>query len=85
MENNTDNLRILKFPHEDPTPHINLDAIEIIEGLLERFKSGHSVALAVVEVMAEEDAGVATIYSKSNKYHQLCSGCARLATRIALD
>ena len=85
MENNTDNLHVLKFPSKNSQPYINSDAIEIIEGLLERFKSGQSVALAVVEVMAEEAKGVATIYSTSDRYHQLCSGCARLAARIALD
>lgn len=71
--------QIAKLP-----PYVNQDAVDLVEGLLERLKSGHSVAVGIAEVYAD-GATVATAYSKSNVYHPLCSGCARLAARIALD
>lgn len=71
-------------PTEQLAPYVNKDAVTLIEGLLDRLKSGHSVAVAIVEVYAAGDT-VATAYSMGDNYHKLCSGCARLATHIALD
>lgn len=71
-------------PTERPAPYVNADAVALVEGLLERLKSGHSVSVAMAEVYAEGGI-VATAYSAGDRYHQLCSGCARLAARIALD
>ncbi len=65
-------------------PYVNQEAVDLVEGLLERLKSGHSVAVGLVEVYADGST-VATAYSNSHTYHQMCSGCARLAARIALD
>lgn len=65
-------------------PTVNLDAIASVEGLLARLKSGEAVAAAFVEVSAQPGV-VGVYYSPSSDYHRLCSGCARLAARIALD
>lgn len=65
-------------------PYVNEDAVALVEGLLERLRSGHSIAVGLAEVYADGKT-VATAYSKSDVYHPLCSGCARLAARIALD
>lgn len=62
---------------------INDDAIELVSGVLERLRKGETIAVAVVEVLSA--GGVGTHYSKSDKYHQLNSGVARLAARLALD
>lgn len=61
----------------------NGDAIDLVEGLLERLKAGECVAVALVEV--KKDGCVATAYSHSDSYHFLCSGAARLAARLAID
>lgn len=67
------------------THTVNQDAIELVSGLLDRLKSGESVAVALVEVKADHNT-VATAYSKSDRaYHLMCSGCARLLTRISQD
>lgn len=62
---------------------VNDDAIELVEGLLERLRSGDALAVAIVEV--RRDREVATAYSASDQYHYLNSGAARLAARLALD
>ena len=62
---------------------VNEDAVQMIEGLLERLRSGEAVAVAVVEVM--KAGTVATAYSTSFSYHQLNSGAARLASRLASE
>lgn len=62
---------------------VNSDAVELVEGLLERLRSGEAVAVALVEV--QKGNVVATAFSKSMYYHQLNSGAARLAARLALD
>lgn len=62
---------------------VNADAIEIVEGLLERLKAGEVVAVAIVEVLRE--AGVANHYSQSNRYFELMAGVARLHARLAVD
>ncbi len=64
-------------------PPTNKDAIEMIEGLLERLKAGESVAVAFVEVF--RDRSVAHAWSDSASYHLLNSGAAGLAARIAMD
>lgn len=75
------NIRLLSRPL--PAPEINRCAIEMVEGLLERLRSGEAVAVALVEVKA--DGFVATGYSKSRHYHHLNSGAATLAHRLAGD
>ena len=60
----------------------NLDALEMIEGIASRIKSGETVAVGAVEVM--RDRGVATSYSNGS-YHLLNSGAARLASRLASE
>lgn len=66
-----------------PAPRApNHDAVQLVEGLLERVKSGRVQAAALVQV--EEDGGVGTAYSQSDCWHHhLCSGAARLALRVA--
>ena len=82
-------LKVLTFARPEPkAPEpapvtLNHKAIEIVEGLLDRLKSGQSVSAALVEVYA--DGSVATFYSSGDTYHRLNSGCATLAARIALD
>lgn len=75
--------KILQFRSVEAIPEINLDAIELLEGTLARLRRGESVAVALVEVFA--NGGVGTAYCKSNHYHQLNSGAARLAARLAVD
>ncbi len=67
----------------DRNATVNADAIELIEGTLERLKSGEVVAVAVVEVLRE--AGVANHYSQSDRYFELMAGVARLQARLAVD
>ncbi len=59
----------------------NRDAIELCEEVLARLKSGEAVAVALVEV--RRGGVVATAVSKSDVYHQLNSGAARLASSLA--
>lgn len=61
----------------------NQDAIELCEGVLERLRSGESVAFGFVEVLRGHR--VVTGWSKSEVYHLLNSGAARLANRIASE
>lgn len=61
--------------------NINDDAVHLIEDVLERLRRGESIAVAVVEVM--KAGNVATAYCKSQSYHHLNSGAARLAARLA--
>ncbi|MGE0751850.1 MAG: hypothetical protein AB7F39_06685 [Variibacter sp.] len=61
----------------------NMDAIKLAEEALHRLKSGRSCALAVV--LVDEDGCVTAAWSRSTSYHQLNSGAARLAARIALQ
>lgn len=62
---------------------INKNAIELVEEILVRLKSGESVAFGFVEVRKART--VATGYSdcKDGAYHLLNSGAARLAARLA--
>lgn len=65
---------------------INLEknevAVERLGEILERFKSGESLAFAIVEV--KRAGTVATQYVSDGKsYHELNSGAATLAHRIA--
>lgn len=64
-------------------PDRNDDAIQLVEGLLERLRSGEALAVAIVEV--QKGGNVATAFSKGLHYHALNSGAARLAARLALD
>lgn len=64
-------------------PTINQDAVQIAQDLLDGCLSGDIVALAAVAVHRGGD--VANAYSKSDRYHQLNSGVARLAARMAAD
>jgi hypothetical protein len=61
----------------------NEDAIALVEGLLERLRSGESVAVAFVEVF--RNRSVATAWCESESYHLLNSGAAGLAARLAMD
>lgn len=62
---------------------INSDAIELVEGTLERLKRGDVTSVAIVEV--RRGRSVAHRYSKSVDYHLLNSGAARLAACLATD
>lgn len=63
-----------------PRP-VNSDALAVVEEVLARVRAGEVTAVAIVEV---NPAGrVSTHWSGSDHYHQLNSGCARLAHRIA--
>ena len=62
---------------------VNQEAIEIVEDVLARLKSGESLAVAVVEIRQGRTVG--TAYSASDYYHELNSGAARLAARIAME
>lgn len=64
-------------------PERNEDAIQLVEGVLERLRSGEVLAVAVVEV--QKGGNVATAFSKATHYHALNSGAARLAAQLALD
>lgn len=62
---------------------VNTEAVDLIERMLERVRSGEVVAVALVEV--KRGGVVATAYSNSRTghYHGLNSGAARLAHRLA--
>lgn len=74
---------VFQIVKNEAAPAINEEAIELVEGVLERLKTGKSLAIAIVEVYSTNEVG--TAYSKSNKYHHLNSGAARLAARLAVD
>lgn len=65
--------------------YVNKTAIEAVELLLARLRSGESSAMAYVEI--SRGGIVSTVYSNSEEgcYHHLNSGCARLAQRIASE
>jgi hypothetical protein len=60
---------------------VNAEAVELVEQVLARLRSGHAVAVAFVEV--GRGGVVATGWCESNEYHRLNSGAARLANRLA--
>ena len=64
-----------------PAPLVDADAIERVEGLLERLRSGESVACAVVEVRPGSE--IATWWPANVRHHELLSGAAALMTRLA--
>lgn len=72
----SDRLKVVEF-----IPQKNHDAIELTETVLEKLKDGTTVAVGLVIV--HRDRGVATAYSKSENYHELLSGAARLMSRLA--
>ena len=60
------------------------EAIELIEHTLRGLREGRVLAVAIVEV--RENGAVATAYNgQENSYHQLSSGAARLANRLASE
>lgn len=59
----------------------NGEAISMCEAVLERLRSGESVAFGFVEVRRGRTVG--TGWSRSEVYHLLNSGAARLAHRLA--
>lgn len=65
------------------TDVVNSDAIELVEEVLSHLRSGEAVAVAIVEVL--KAGNVATSYCASQSYHQLNSGAARLAARLASE
>jgi hypothetical protein len=78
-------MKVVSFtpsPAPASAPTVNSDAIALVEGTLERLKSGKVIAVAVVEVEADSGS-VGTHYSKADSYHHLNSGAARLAARLA--
>ena len=62
-------------------PNINQEAVDLVEGLLADIRSGEVVAVGFVAV--KSGGVVATSYSHRAEYHQLNSGAAVLAHRIA--
>jgi hypothetical protein len=60
---------------------VNDDALRLVEETLARVKAGEVVAVAIVEVRLA--GSVATAFSRSECYHKLNSGCARLAVAMA--
>ena len=74
-------LRILHRP--DPA-HGTAEAVDLIEGTLRGLREGRVLAVAIVEVRA--NGAVATAYNgREGCYHQLSSGAARLANRLASE
>lgn len=63
-------------------PNINKQAIEIVEILLANLQSGAVVAIGIVGV--RNSGEVTTAYSHTTQFHQLNSGAAILANRIAM-
>lgn len=62
---------------------VNNDALALAEGTLARIKAGECIGVAIVEVLTQ--GVVASAWSAGDHYHQLNSGCARLASRVAMD
>lgn len=62
---------------------VNQDALELAEQTVERIKAGEVIAVAIIEVRKART--VATAISASSAYHELNSGAARLAARLAND
>ena len=77
-------MRVVTFaPKPDPEKAPNTDAIDIVERLLARLKSGAVVDVAIVEVAS--DGTVSDEWSGKRSYHLLNSGAARLAHRLAAE
>lgn len=71
------------FHGHKPAP-INHDAIQLMEGVLDRLRSGEVVAVGLVEV--KQRGVVGTAYSAGTGwYHELSSGAATLAVRFATE
>lgn len=60
---------------------VNHDAVALIRETLDRAEKGEVIAVAIVEVRKART--VATAVSKSECYHALNSGAARLAAHLA--
>lgn len=76
--------KVLELVQKDKPAHlVDPNLIAALEGLLERAKEGKALAVGFIEVCDNGD--VCTFYSKGRSYHQLNSGAARLAARLALD
>jgi hypothetical protein len=60
----------------------NAEAITMIENLLERLKSGDTIAVAFVEVAKRRTVSIWAPAAPDGCYHCLNSGAARLAMRI---
>lgn len=69
--------------HELPRPEPCQDAVELVEELLARLKSGETVAVAIVDVRL--GSAVATAWAGNEHYHKLNSGAARLSVRLASE
>jgi hypothetical protein len=65
----------------DPIPMIRPEVVELAESLLARVRAGAVVALAIVE--AHRDGRVDIWAAAGDHYHDLNSGAARLAHRLA--
>lgn len=66
-------------PKERPADR---DILEILEGLMERVKSGDTIGIGFVE--ATTAGGVRTAFVGKKCYHQLSSGASTLAFRLAM-
>ncbi|MCV9940924.1 hypothetical protein OIU35_31625 [Boseaceae bacterium BT-24-1] len=62
---------------------VNESALELVEETMARVKTGEVIAVAIIEVRKART--VATSISTSSAYHELNSGAARLAARLATD
>lgn len=64
-------------------PVVNDDALKVAKELVEQIERGEVVACAIVAVRRART--VATTVSRSDCYHELNSGSARLAAMMAND
>lgn len=62
---------------------INTECLELLEESISRVRAGETTSLAIVEV--QKGGNVATCFHCSGQYHQLNSGAARLAARLASE
>lgn len=64
--------------------YVNEEAVRGVEALLERLRSGETVALALVEVRRANTVADGFFNSEMGHYHLLMSGSARLHARLAM-
>lgn len=62
---------------------VNASAVSLVEEVLERLRSGVTLAVAVVEVKKGRLVATGWVDSPSGSYHELNSGAATLASRLA--
>lgn len=64
-------------------PFVNADAVDMLRDALRKAEGGEVVACAVV--LVAPGRVVMTASCKSNHYHELNSGAARLAAQLAME